>query len=256
MSKEDSVITLYDVPSKLENRIWNPMPLKVRYCLKYKGLAYKTVWLEYPDIEPTFQKLGIPPDLKVPYRKPDGTPLYTVPAIYDPKTKSFIIDSLEIAEYLDRTYPDTPPLVPPGTHALMASFNGFINPNFAAALPFLVPRSAWILNPSSEQYFRRTREAGVFGGRKLEEVFPTGNDKMEQWEKMKDGLQPISDVLKKEPGPFVMGSSVSFADFALAGMIGWARIVLGNESEEWQDMSTWHEGVFGKALDNLKQYEN
>jgi len=234
-------------------------PTLYRYCLNYKGLPFKTVWLEYPDIEPTFRQLGIPPDLKIPFRKPDGSPMYTVPAIYDPKTKTSVVDSIDIAEYLDKTYPDNGRiLVPPGTRALISSFTDFINSKFPPMFPFLIPKTAWMLNPKSEEYFRRTREEFIFGGRKLEEVFPTEpGAKEEQLKKVKESIEAIGEVLRKEQeqGGYVMGSTISFADFSLAGLVSWTRVVLGEESEEWRDISRWGEGVFGNVWERLKVYE-
>ena len=37
------------------------MPSPVRYALNYKSLPYKTVWIEYHEIEPVAKKLGAKP---------------------------------------------------------------------------------------------------------------------------------------------------------------------------------------------------
>jgi glutathione S-transferase len=62
--------------------------------------------------------------------KPDGSPLYTLPAIVDPsRTTSsggptVVSESFRIAEYLDEAYPtpSTGALFPPGTKALQQLF--------------------------------------------------------------------------------------------------------------------------------------
>jgi hypothetical protein len=53
-----------------------------RYSLNYKGIPYKTVWLEYEEIEPFSKRLGALPTSN----KPDGRPHYTLPMIHDPAT--------------------------------------------------------------------------------------------------------------------------------------------------------------------------
>ncbi|THU86510.1 hypothetical protein K435DRAFT_868230 [Dendrothele bispora CBS 962.96] len=83
-----------------------------RYSLNFKGIPYKAVWVEYPDIENTLKDLGIAASAT----KSDGkTPHYTLPAIYDPATKTGLTESLAIAKYLDEKYPDKPILMPKGT---------------------------------------------------------------------------------------------------------------------------------------------
>ena len=60
-----------------------------RFTLDYKGLQYKTVWTEYPDIAATCQSLNIPPTGKW----PDGSPMYTLPALvgYISPTRSLVV---------------------------------------------------------------------------------------------------------------------------------------------------------------------
>lgn len=66
----------------------------------YKGIPYKTEWLEYPDIEGKLKELGI----SLTSIKQDGQPFYPLPAIFDPNTSTGIADSYSIARYLDKTY--------------------------------------------------------------------------------------------------------------------------------------------------------
>lgn len=80
-------------------------------------MAYTTVWIEYPDIEALYKKLGAEP-----YEMHNGKPYYCLPVIQDPKTGAVISDSTRIAYYLDSTYPDTPKLIPAGTHVLQKVF--------------------------------------------------------------------------------------------------------------------------------------
>ena len=58
--------------------------------MNIKGLPYRTVWVEYPDIVAVLEKIGAPPAGKA----PDGSPKYTLPAIYDPNTKLLCLNPL------------------------------------------------------------------------------------------------------------------------------------------------------------------
>ena len=89
-----------------------------RLSLAYKGLPYKSAWVEFPDIPSTCKKLGVAHT----GLSPSGEPAYTVPFIYDPNTDRHISDSAAIAKYLDETYPATPKLFPAGTDALQRAF--------------------------------------------------------------------------------------------------------------------------------------
>jgi hypothetical protein len=67
-------IILYDLPSKPPCQSWSLNPWKstrqnhhpfyaytdttlARLLLNYKGIPYKTEWIEYPDVEPKFKSL-------------------------------------------------------------------------------------------------------------------------------------------------------------------------------------------------------
>lgn len=112
------------VSQHMESKVRWPVPAwfhqlrraLTRYALNYKGLPYETVWIEYPDIEDHCKKIGAEPSM---IRK-NGKPYYSLPVIqHDGKV---ITDSARIVEYLDSTYPDTPKIIPAGTHVLHKAF--------------------------------------------------------------------------------------------------------------------------------------
>lgn len=83
---------------------WHSHP-GIRYLLNIKGLHYRTQWVELPDIADLLKSLGVPPNPISPFP-------YSLPAIYDSRTKRTIMDSAEIAKYLDDQYPDIPAVLP------------------------------------------------------------------------------------------------------------------------------------------------
>lgn len=54
--------------------------------------------------------------------KPDRSPKYTLPVIYNPSTKLVISDSIVIAKYLEKQYPDMTKLFLGESNRLIAAF--------------------------------------------------------------------------------------------------------------------------------------
>ncbi|KAF8960754.1 hypothetical protein BDZ97DRAFT_1281072 [Flammula alnicola] len=241
-------IIFYDIPSTLPGRGWSPNTWKTRYCLNFKGIPYKTEWIEFPDIEAHCKKFGILPTSQ----NPDGSPYFTLPAIHDPSTGVYIADSFLIAEYLEKTYP-TPSLFPYNTLGLQTPFEDTYLGYLDALWSFILPVVCVNLNPPSEEYFRRTREQEF--GMKLEDLVPKGEKADAEWEKYKDGLGTVDVWYAKSGGPFLMDDTVSWADFVIAGYVIWLRIVWGEDSQQWKDITSWHDGRWQNLIDNLKKYE-
>jgi len=119
---------------------WEELSLRVlicRYCLGIKNIPYTTMWVEYPDIEPTLRALRAAPTGVVPDFKGGERPFYTVPAITDPNTlneegkPTVVVESSKIAAYLDKYYPGVGPvLVPSGTKGFQAVFEDYILKTF------------------------------------------------------------------------------------------------------------------------------
>ncbi|KDR83257.1 hypothetical protein GALMADRAFT_113478 [Galerina marginata CBS 339.88] len=244
-------IILYDIPSTLPGNAWSPSTWKTRYTLNIKGIPYKTEWVEYPDIEPVAKKLGIAPTFK----STDGTDCYTLPALYDPSTKTYVSDSLLIAVYLDKTYPDTPSLLPKGTLGLQTAFSYAFLSSIVELRDFIIPAECEKLNPRSVEYFRHTREADL--GKTLEEATPKGDDAVVKWGKYKDGLGKVDEWYAQNggSGPFLMGETLSWADVIVASSAIWVRTVFGEDSQKWKDVTSWHGGRWNDLMENMKKYE-
>ncbi|KAF9074565.1 hypothetical protein BDP27DRAFT_1287345 [Rhodocollybia butyracea] len=250
---DDKTIILYDIPFAEPGVCWSPNTWKTRYCLNYKGLPYRTEWIHYPDIKPLCLKIGAAP---TDFEDDGVTPLYTLPVIYDPTTKRTISESFDIAIYLDITYPNTPRVLPEGTHGLQNGFSKLVMAR--------TPRSPWVrlevvekLPPGkSQDYFRRTREATY--GTKFEEWGPRGRENVKAWAEFQKGLFLLSDHYTKAKeetgGNFLCGDSPTFADFALASILQWCKAGYGSESEEWKDIVTWQKGKWGDFVQSLDNY--
>jgi len=109
---------------------------------------------------------------------------YTVPVIKDPNTGAIVSDSLAIAEYLDKTYPENP-IIPRSAKVLMAGFEPmYCSTAYGKAVKYILTRTLAIQNDSSREYFISTRLA-MLGASSWEEV---EENPEQQWEDWKEGL--------------------------------------------------------------------
>ncbi|KAK2461091.1 hypothetical protein APHAL10511_006870 [Amanita phalloides] len=242
-------ILFYDIASKVGAH--NPNAWKARFTLNYKGIPYKTQWTQYVDIEKVSREKGIPPS-DAPHPETGGI-FYTLPAIFDESTGVGVSDSHKIAEYLDKNYPDTPKVIIPGTEALQIAFTKSFMPHLSAMWQFVLPANIEALDhQESKEYFYKTRSSRF--GADIKTMNPTGAAREEAFNDLKDGLDKIDQLLLKSKGPYVMGETVSFADFAVGGWLKWMQILFGKDSEEWKRVSSWNEGRWGERLERLDKY--
>lgn len=196
------------------------------------------------------KKLGALPAEK----KPDGRDHYTLPVIYDPNTKKAVEDSAKIAKYLDEAYPDTPRLFPAGTDAFQAVFHDFIWSQVGIPLFMLVILDSFnSLLPRSQEYFRSTREKRF--GNKLEELGTP-----EEWQKLEAGLGKLNEYLErngKGNDLLLAGAQggVTYSDIQVAAMLVWAKIVSGENSENWKRLTGLHDGKWGKFHAQFSKFE-
>lgn len=215
----------------------------IRITLNYKGIRYKTVWVEYPDIEDTCKKIGAAPTSKT----ASGQDHYTFPVIIDDSNGKVIADSKAIALYLEETYPDTPKVFPQGKEAAVElAFSTVYTKIMVPSFPITLPAVVTYLLPRSQEYYRRTREA-MFGKR-LEELSPPGEKRDQDWIKLKEGLSFYADILDKngENKPYFLGDEFSFADALLIGFLYFLKI--GITPEEWETIAAMNNGRWGKLL--------
>ncbi|KAK0460797.1 hypothetical protein IW261DRAFT_1390991 [Armillaria novae-zelandiae] len=246
-------ITLYDIPSTLPSKAWSPNIYKVRYVLNYKGLPHHTEWIEFPHIEALYKRLGA----QASATKPDGvTPHYTLPLLHDHSTGTVVSDSAAIARYLDKTYPETPTVIPVGTDVFHYAFEEALITHFriTALWRFTIAKANSSLNPVSEEYYRRTREARLSEGQKLEDTVPKGEEREREWAKLNEAFGKV-DRWYGKGDKYVMGDIVSYADFTVSASVMWFRILFGEDSKEWKDVSKWNGGRWGALVKGLEKYE-
>jgi len=242
-----STITLYDIASTHPRQAWSPNTAKAKYALNFKGVPYTTVFLEYPEIEPLCKKIGAKPTSQT-------SPQYTLPVIYDPSTDTVVSDSIEIARYLDATYPNTPRLIPEGTAAFHYAFTEAFEATLPPFLTYALPASLPALNAASQDYFRQTREK-LFGGRRLEDVTPTGEEHVVMWKKLEDAFGQIDGWIHKNGtnSKYFMGETICYADISVAGYLRWGRLVLGKD--KWEGILTWHGGRWANLMKEMEKYD-
>ncbi|KAJ2915897.1 hypothetical protein MD484_g4523, partial [Candolleomyces efflorescens] len=265
-------ITFFDLASNIPNHRFSCSTWKTRYALNYKRLPFTTHFVDFIDVEPLCKHIGAKPSIIVPSPTPGEPPLkqiYTVPVIYDPKTQKAISESLAIAEYLDATYPNEdehPRLIKPGTLGLTRAFAKSVDTLLIPPIiPFLLPATFPIVLERSREYFRSSREP-YFGGKKLEDVTPTGGEKVAGMKKVEDVLRVFAGwfnanpyeapiELAKDQNPWLMGTEPSYVDLILAAYVMWMKKVWGEESEEWKAVKSWNGGKWESLLDGCKIFE-
>jgi glutathione S-transferase len=114
------------------------------------------------------------------------------------------------------------------------------------------PTIARNLNPASQDYWRRTREARF--GRTLEEFCPAGAEREKTFKGLEKDLGRITGNVQKnrDGGHFIMGAQPSFGDFALASIFVWARVMLN--AEEYGRITAFDDGRWKAFMDSLEEY--
>ncbi|KAI5927203.1 putative glutathione S-transferase [Camillea tinctor] len=229
-------IVFFDLASKPPNQTWSLNPWKTRFALNFKGLDYKTEWMQYPDIKPRFQD-HFPPKEQ-----------YTIPTVTLPDG-TWIMDSWEIAQELEKRYPspsmhlDAPEL--PKVVELTQQAAVAMAPIFIARVPKL------LLEDYGKPYWYETREKRIG-------MHP------DKFEAEKGGdlainaaaphLQAATALLKeKSDGPFFLGATPSYADFVWGGFLIFMS-KLGDDTKEGLFKATGDAAAHEKLLEALKPW--
>lgn len=160
--------------------------------LNLKGIPYKTEWIEYPDIAPTFKSFGIPPNA-------EGIP-YTIPTIRI-GSDEYVMDSYKIATEIEQLHP-SPPLHLDSS--ILRRVQELMAQGLTPLRGVLIPNISRKLNPPSEEYFEKTRSAR-FG-------MPLAQLEKEQggesaWAGAEPAMKELGAILRAQGGPFVLGKT-------------------------------------------------
>lgn len=163
-------------------------------------------------------------------------------------------DSLNIALYLEETYPTTPSIFPNNTAALQQAFFSYFCSSIAPIWATVFPRIPALLDEKAKEWFVDLR-AKTFG-KPLEQVDPVGKEREELFVKMTEIFTTFDEFYQKNGGgQFIMGDTPGFADLMIAGAIQGLKAAWGEESGEWKNFQTWNEGRWARLLKDLEKYE-
>ncbi|KAK0631431.1 hypothetical protein B0T14DRAFT_532194 [Immersiella caudata] len=262
----DATFILYDIASLkpyTENSC-APNPWKARYALNFKGLSYRTEWVLMTDIAKVRKGFG----LSACRNFADGTAFHTLPVLVtDPKDPSSAIgDSFDIANYLQKTFPDagagdlfpeqnldyTLPahfqsLVPlserdDDVHADYARFQANVDMAFSVHTQLAAHGMRW--DPEVEEAVRAEFLRRI-GKKSWDELGIEGEAREQLKASFEATLGGLAALLKRDAsGPFMLGAQPSYADIIVGG---WLRMMSkALPKGEWEELQRWYDGVFGK----------
>jgi glutathione S-transferase len=237
--------------------------------LNYKKLPYNTHWIRVGEIESTLRPLGFEPSWYL-----DGQGVWTVPSLTDPSpptnpsTPFLITESRKIAEYLDYTYPSTPPLFPSlstrkgGLHEnIISLFEAELVPAFAH---ICIPPMHLILGGESEAAFQYRWAPIYFQNQILSQVYRKPEERVEVWDSLHNGMDKISKIMDDiavefrttagddEWGPYVFGKDVSYADILMLAFFMCSAAVPADRDEgisrPWDVVKNWHGGRWERMV--------
>lgn len=165
-----------------------------------------------------------------------------VPVLVD--GEHIISDSWAIACYLEEAYPDSPALFGGDVARATVRFvNSWADTRLAPALlrlvlPALVEHH---LDPADHDYFVTTRERRL--GVSAETLRAERGDHLRN---ARGELAPLRQLLETQP--WVAGDAPAYADYSVAGMLQWQRLVDGDELLAEEDrIREWRDGVISRV---------
>lgn len=195
------ILKLYDLAGAESDRRFSAPCWRVKMALQHKGLEVETIPWRFTEKE------------AIAFSQQKN-----VPVLVD--GYQTVVDSWEIARYLDATYSDRPSLLGGAIGESEALFIKFWSEQTIApiVLRIILPDLFRHLHEKDKTYFRETREARL--GMTLEEfAAPT----VETITNLRHALTPVRKTLQQKP--YLGGNAPCFADYILFGYFQWARAV-------------------------------
>jgi glutathione S-transferase len=188
---------LYDLAGADHALRFSPYCWRVKLALAHKNLTYETIPWRFTDKdEIAFSGSG------------------KVPVFID--GEQVVHDSQEIAEYLERTYPNEPALFGDAAARGLTRFvkswaEMVLHPAIARVV---LPGIFAVIAEKDKDYFRRTREAAF--GESIEQV---AEKREVHLAALMTVLAPLRTTLQAQP--FVAGAGPSYADHIVFGALQW-----------------------------------
>lgn len=193
-------VRLYELV--LENdRSASPFVWRIRYALAHKGIAYESVPLGFVEIHRVF-----------------GGRFKTVPVIEH--GGMMMAESWDIAEYLDRSFPEQPRLFSsPSERSMVRLFDQwFLAEVVRPLLPVYVLDVHNAVRAADRPYFRESREARLKST--LEVV---SADRAARLPAIREALKPLRQHLADHR--FLGGQAPNYADYIALGVFQWIASV-------------------------------
>ncbi|GAN80944.1 glutathione S-transferase family protein [Acidocella aminolytica] len=193
-------IRLYDLAAKDDGIRFSPNCWRVRLALAHKGLPVETIPWRFTEKEAiSFSGQG------------------KVPVIVD--AGRCVVDSWDIAEYLEVTYPDRPSLFNGAAgHALTRFVNEWTeNALHPAIARLILPEIHAMLHPKDQDYFKTTREA--FFGCSLDDLAAGREAHLAT---LRQALRPLAATLAQQA--YISGAAAAYADHVVFGALQWLRV--------------------------------
>ncbi|KAK7409414.1 hypothetical protein QQX98_008423 [Neonectria punicea] len=267
-----SPIVLYDIAHRppVTESCSSPNPWKSRFALNFKGVSYSMSWVGILDIANVRRGLGLAASRTF----ADGTDFYTLPIVQDPATGATVGDSFEIAVYLQRTYPDSgagdlfpaqaldftfvPTFAFPaplsecedGGFVEYARFNTNVDAAFSSHVPLMV--DGLPLDPANAEEIKAefVRRSGLGS---WDDFTLTSEARAKLTKSFRVMLGDLAKLFHANTdGPFLLGQQASYADFIVGAWLRMAKVTL--PKLEWDEVTRWHDGVFGRLHDALEIY--
>ncbi len=201
MTSTTDTVRLYEVALN-DGRSASPFVWRIRYALAHKGIAFESVYLGFTEIPTVF-----------------GGRFKTVPILEHQDTA--LSESWDIAEYLDRAFPDSARLfASPSELALVRLIDAWFMPEVMRKMFRVYVKDVYdAARPEDQPYFRESREKSM-KGQTLESFT---HDRASHLPAIRSALAPLRTHLAKFP--FLGGSTPNFADYIVLGGFYWVASV-------------------------------
>jgi glutathione S-transferase len=205
--------------------------------LRYKDIPFVTIWVEYSDISIAMKAIGAKSK-----KRRDGSDVCTVPVLSDPNTGALIMDSLEIASYLEKTYPEKP-IFPNNSESLIYAFDSAHMNLIRPVMKSLFLTCTEILSPASAKFF--------IGVRSMDVPLPWDVERDADWELLERGYNTAYEWYQKTNGKWIMGDTFSYADIIVGcWLLAYKRVL---KEDEWVRISSWNGGKWAQVLADVEK---